>query len=227
VNHLAGNTEHLFRSTTDNKIVKSRESAKRLIKFSNRLKVSQMEELSVDEIHYRILSDTETIIEFSNDPVIAVFPRNCVSFGGNRIRVAHWSMPAFATSMLVSYSARTIFRRNDISTLLLQYLVFELGTELQSIAPSTFDTSQLKSVCLPNSSLLIRVYAFFRCAFLACVHFDCHSSLWRLSSWGFSLFSYLAVVTIPASVTQLNDAVFECCMHLRSVTYEFPSECWY
>jgi hypothetical protein len=71
-----------------------------------------MKELSVDQIDYRILSDTEAIIEFCSKTGTTFFPRNCVALGGTNFHVAHLIAPARVKSIIIPYSVHTIFCSN-------------------------------------------------------------------------------------------------------------------
>jgi hypothetical protein len=69
--------------------------------------------------------------------------------------------------------------------------------------------------------------AFHDCKSLACVHFDCHSSIWQLKSRTFSSCTSLTSITIPSSVKQIHDRAFNDCSRLGSVTCKLPSQCWH
>jgi hypothetical protein len=97
-----------------------------------------------------------------------------------------------------------IFHGNSIVGLSLGSLVFEFWTELLTIAPSTFKRLQLEYVVLARFISFIGASAFSYCRSLCCVHFDCPSSLWQLSSNAFSHLKHVSAITIPASVKQIR-----------------------
>jgi hypothetical protein len=116
--------------------------------------------LSVDQIDYRILSDAETIIESCNDSIPTIFPRNCIAFGGNHFRIAHLQVLPCAKTIIVPYSVQGIFFWGYFSCNRLESLVFEFGSELESIAESSFVRSELKSVFSLGLSILLAALPF-------------------------------------------------------------------
>jgi hypothetical protein len=186
-----------------------------------------MIELSLDWIAYQIFSDTKAIIKSCNHFATSVFFRNCVSFDGNCVKVAHLSARGFGKTILVPYSIHTIFCPTSPFQHVLELVVFEFGSELRSIAPSTFQQSQLKSIFLPQSVRFVGQSAFSRCDSLDCVHFDSHSSLRQFQSLTFPSLQSLSRIIIPTCVKQIHNSTFQGCKCLRSVTFAFPSECWY
>jgi hypothetical protein len=184
--------------------------------------------LSLDSLQYRIFSDTEANIEsLNNNSVAAVFIRNSIAFSGTRVRIAHLRAPVDIKTIVIPYSVHTIFCPSDGGAHELKSLVFEFGSDLRSIAASSFRRSKFESVFLPRSIRFIGSSAFDMCESVSRVYFDCHSSVWQLNSSAFSGLIYLIAVTIPVSVRQIHESAFNCCKHLRSVTFEFPSSCWY
>jgi hypothetical protein len=186
-----------------------------------------MKLLALDKINYRILFDTEAIIESRTGSFTAVFARNSVAFGGICIAVTHLDIANLGKTIIIPYSVHTILSSHWDGTYELESLVFEFGSELQSIAPSAFISSQLKCVFVPGPVCSIGDAAFFLCHYLSWVSFDCQTSLWQLRSLIFSSCDPLRTITIPASVRQIHSSAFSQCKHLFSVTFELGSNCWY
>jgi hypothetical protein len=108
----------------------------------------------------------------------------------------------------------------------LEYLVFEFGSELQSITDSPFARLGLTLLFLPPTVRFICQGAFSDCSSVACVHFGHQSSLRQLSRWVFPGLSLISAVTIPSSVKRIQSDAFNNCCCLRIVKFEFPSQCW-
>jgi hypothetical protein len=183
--------------------------------------------VSVDQIDYGILSDTETVIHFSHGSLTTVCPRNCIALGGTHFPVSHLGTDACAETTIIPYSIHKIFPSFNVSNRRLKSLVSEFGSELESISPSTFQRLQLKYVFLPRSLRMLGYSAFCCSSSLSCVYFDRCSSLWPLKSNAFSHSESRAAITIPASVKQIHNSTFHNSQSLCPVTFEFPSECWY
>jgi hypothetical protein len=77
--------------------------------------------------------------------------------------------------------------------------VFERGSELEKIAESGFRESQLKSIVIPSSVLILGESSFRACDWLRSVVFEHGSRLERIGKWAFKE-SGLRSIVIPSSV---------------------------
>jgi hypothetical protein len=157
--------------------------------------------LSVESIKYRILCDRHAIIQSCENFITTVLPRNCIPFKGTRISVTRLRTPAvmpFIRTLLIPYSLHAISAKNDSGTAgsdplfeagaffrihsnQFEHLVFEFGSELQSITGSPFAGSRLTSLFLPPPVRFICPGHFARCLSIGCVHFERQSFLRQLS----------------------------------------------
>jgi hypothetical protein len=188
-----------------------------------------MFKVSIDSIAYRVISDAHAIIQYCDDSITTLFPRNCLAFCGTRVRVTHLNtggLNILAQVILVPYSIHTIFRLGYVSLSGLTSLAFEFGSELSSMALSAFPRFSAPVIFLPRSLRFIVKSPFVDRVSVTCVQFDRNSSLIQFKSEAFSSFAYLSVITIPASVRRINHSAFRDCRALRCVTFELPSECW-
>jgi hypothetical protein len=168
----------------------------------------RMDLVSLDSINYRRFCDCKAIIQSWNNPIAKVFHRNCIAFNGTRISVSHLRTTTVTRGVkiiLISYSLHTISGFNRSETSELESLVFEFGSELQSMTDSVFSYSRLRSLFFPPKASLC--------------------SLRQLSRELFSRLWGIGVITIPSSVKRIESGAFASCRFLRVVQFEFPSHC--
>jgi hypothetical protein len=145
--------------------------------------------LPVDSIEYKIISDAEAVIEWCDDSVATVLPRNSVAFRGSLFRVAHLNTDAVSEStnlFLIPYSIHAIFRAGESCIGESHSLAFEFGSELESIGRLAFFGFSIPSIYIPCSVHFISTFAFEEVHSVACINFDRNSSLIRLKKCIFS-----------------------------------------
>jgi hypothetical protein len=189
----------------------------------------EMSMIVIDSIDYRLFYDGNAVIQSCNELITALIPRNCVIFNGVPVSVTHLQSVSLAgpvKTLLIPNSLHTIsdFDRSEPGKL--EYLVFESGTELDSIPFSAFSRCCLPSLFLPRSVRFIGETAFAYCNTIASVHFDRQSSLRQLSPELFSELHRIYTITIPSSIKRIYNGAFEKCRSLRIVQFELPSQCW-
>jgi hypothetical protein len=187
-----------------------------------------MDLVSVDRMDYRIFCDYKAIIQSWHNSTTTVFLRNCISFNGTRVSIDHLR-PAGLTNdvktLFVPYSLHTISGFHVCKTIALEYLVFEFGSELQSITDSCFGHSALRLLFFPPSVRFLGENVFHHCCSVACVHFDCQYSLKHVTRMVFSELCQISAIAIPSSVKCINSKAFRECGLLRMVEFELPSQC--
>jgi hypothetical protein len=200
--------------------------------------------VSDESIDYRKLCDRNAVIEPWKNSIITILPRNCVPFNGIRLSVTDLRTSAitpFVQTILIPYSLYTISKNASRTTLSdavgtiyldvirpkqLRYLVFEFGSELQSITDAPFAKSRLTSLFIPPTLRFIGPSAFFDCASVACIHFVAQSSLRQLNEWVFAKLSHINAITIRSSVKRIEGDAFRDCRLLRVVEFGLPSQYW-
>jgi hypothetical protein len=110
--------------------------------------------VSVESIDYRIFGDGTAIVQSCNDFSPILLPRNCVTLNGWRVYVPHLGIAVSANvfnASLIPYSLHSIslFPANWTSNL--KYLVFEFGSQLESILNLSFVSSKLRSLFLSST----------------------------------------------------------------------------
>jgi hypothetical protein len=188
-----------------------------------------MKVVSVESTDYRILCDDTAIIQSSKNPITAFFPPNSVAFNGTRISVTHLPPVTFTPLVkiiVIPYSLRAISDLNGPNALSsnsppteLEYLVFEFGSELQSICYFAFAKLQLRSLFFPPSVCFLYPRAFVDCSSVGSVYFGRHSV-----SNGFRVVHSTTVVccVLSNSNSLLNVGGFRV-QHLRIVRYSHQS----
>jgi hypothetical protein len=189
----------------------------------------RMEAVFADSIEYGILCDSKAGVQSWNDDITTLLPRNSVAFSGTRVPIAHLRTSWFTEdveTVLIPYSLHTIscFDLNESNQL--EYLVFECGSELQSISALGFALARLRSLFIPRTLRFICPWAFSRYTCIACIHFANRSALDQLGPWIFFGLSQICAITIPSSVRRIDEDAFADCCLLRVVQFELPSECW-
>jgi hypothetical protein len=195
----------------------------------NRKMSETMSLVTVESIRYRIISEAKAIIDSWREPIPTPLSRNRVAFNGIRISGAHLDSCAFSNkveAILIPCSVRTI---SDFSVRRLkdvEYVVFEFGSQLQSISEHALSGSSFRSQFLPDAVSFSDEYAFYHLSSLACVHFGRQSSLTQLKSSVFDECRCISAIPIPASVKHIHNRAFKDCLWLRMVQFKLPSQCW-
>jgi hypothetical protein len=139
-----------------------------------------------DLIEYRIVCNCQAIVQSLNNSITIAIPRNCVAVNGTCFSVAHLrvrALPTILRTIVIPYSLHTIFGLSPLQTHMreLEYLVFEFGSELQSISDWAFASSSFRSVLFPATVRFIGQSAFYNCSAVVFLNFARQSSLWQLS----------------------------------------------
>jgi hypothetical protein len=105
--------------------------------------------VSLASIDYRIFADNKAMIQSVNNSVTIALPRNCVPANGRRVTITHLrlgALPNIARAIVIPYSLHAIFGFHYTCLRELKYVVFEFGSEFQSITDSAFRCSGLRSL---------------------------------------------------------------------------------
>lgn len=101
---------------------------------------------------------------------------------------------------------------------LLEYVVFEEGSELAAIGAGAFRScSSLSSICIPASVESIADGAFSSCFELQKVEFEADSALRSIGGSAFSSCTQLGSIALPSGVEQIGDYAFSGCSSLESL----------
>jgi hypothetical protein len=147
---------------------------------------------------------------------------------GIRACVTHLAPLPYATvtkAILVPYSLHTLSSFHKTPTRKLEYLVFVSGSELQAITGFGFGDCPLRSLFFSH---LLSVLLIHRPFFFLCQLHSSWSSVFpqALNTNRFSGLAPIYALSIPSSVTQVQNGVLKDCPYLRVVQFEFRSQCW-
>jgi hypothetical protein len=119
--------------------------------------------VSVESIDYRIFGDNTAIVQSCQDSTPMLLPRNCIASSVRRISVTQLRIAGSArviNTLLIPYSLHIVSLFPASRTGNLKYLVFEFGSELESISDSAFAFSSLRSLFFPPTLRFIGWYAY-------------------------------------------------------------------
>ena len=97
-------------------------------------------------------------------------------------------------------------------------VIFESGSQLETIGYGSFQLTGLTSITLPASLITLSEYAFYNSSSLTTVSFDSGSNLDTIGDLAFKGTGLSGHITLPASVTSIGSSAFEFCYSLTSVT---------
>jgi hypothetical protein len=124
-----------------------------------------MSEISVELITYSISSGDVATVESCAD-CFSVLPRNFVPFAGKLVRVTVLQaidIPSSINAILIPRSIRRIYRNVFSLRSIPTSLAFELGSELEWIGRSAFESCGLRCIFIPQSVDFIGSDAFSGC----------------------------------------------------------------
>jgi hypothetical protein len=134
---------------------------------------------------------------------------------------------AFPEAILIPYSIHTISGFCKGQAKALESLVFEFGSDLQSITDSSFSRSPLRSLFFSSTVRFIHPAGTLAYGSrVGTIHFGDHSSLLRLTRCVFSDLNHICSITIPFRVKYLHNYAFTSCALLQHVEFELPSHSW-
>ena len=99
-------------------------------------------------------------------------------------------------------------------------VIFESGSQLETIGYGAFLLTGLTSITLPASLITISEYAFYNSSSLTTVSFDSGSKLVTIGDVAFKGTGLSGHMTIPASVTSIGDSAF---FQLTASSFSFES----
>jgi hypothetical protein len=120
----------------------------------------------IDSIDYHILCDGKAVVQSCNQSITALLPRSCVIVNGAPAIVTHLRLTVLTgavQTVLIPHSLHTMCSFDLPEIRKLEYLVFESGTKLRSIASAVFACSGLRSLFLPSTVRIIGTKAFANC----------------------------------------------------------------
>jgi hypothetical protein len=101
-------------------------------------------------------------------------------------------------------------------------VAFERDSNLEGIWESGFRKSQLRSIAVPTSAVVLRKNIFYNCRSLESVTFESGSRLKRIEKSPFQ-WSGLISIEISSSVVVFGDESFSDCWSLESVRFRSGS----
>jgi uncharacterized membrane protein YqaE (UPF0057 family) len=104
----------------------------------------------------------------------------------------------------------------------LSVVTFERGSRIEKIEKSAFSRTELKSIMIPSSVVVLGKGCFSWCNSLESVQFESDSRLERIEEFAFR-WSELRSIVIPSSVVILGKGSFSRCNSLESVRFESDS----
>lgn len=119
------------------------------------------------------------------------------------------------TSITIPDKVKYIGHNAFHSCNLLSVVEFSSNSELDSIAQSAFNETEIKSIVIPDKVKYIGDYAFRYCRSLLMVTLP--SNLTYLGSYAFNWCESLESIDIPDGVKQINDGTFYDCRSLKTV----------
>lgn len=101
----------------------------------------------------------------------------------------------------------------------LEIIIFEQGCQIKELGYDAFHgCSNLKTITIPASVTNISWYAFFDCTALESVYFEENSQLIEIGPYAFMNCTSLRSITIPEGTTNIGYCAFSYCSALEEVT---------